>query len=173
MKKKRIIASILFLYVILLSLNGFSQVVENSCDTVIIKAPAYLVLNDTSIHLDHDSTVIICNRYIVLTKKNGYSLYSKLIGQMKKHALVDELLQVLLEGAIQDTMLLKQAMMEAENAYSPYTGKIIKEIKIQVLDPFGSAISDTNLPTVTKLGRTLNRSHIKTRQIIIKRKLHF
>ena len=173
MKNKRIITSIFSLIVILFSLTSFAQVVENSCDTVTIKAPAYLVLNDTSIHLDHDSTAIICSRYIVLTKKNGYTLYSKLIGQMKKHALVDELIQMLLEGAIQDTMLLKQAIMEAEDAYSPYSGKIIKEIKIQVLNPFGSAIGDTNLPAMTKLGRTLNKSHIKTRQIIIKRKLHF
>lgn len=146
---------------------------ENSCDTVTIEAPAYLILNDTSIHLLHDTTTIICNRYIVLTKRNGYTLYSKIASQMKKHSLVDELLQMLLEGAIQDTMLLKQAIMEAEDAYSPYAGKIIKEIKIQVLDPFGSAISDTNLPTVTKLGRTLNKSHVKTRQNIIKSKLHF
>ena len=100
---------------------------ENSCDTVTIEAPAYLILNDTSIHLLHDTTTIICNRYIVLTKRNGYTLYSKIASQMKKHSLVDELLQMLLEGAIQDTMLLKQAIMEAEDAYSPYAGKILKK----------------------------------------------
>lgn len=157
----------------LLNSFTFSQVAQNRCDTVKIEAPAYLVLNDTSIHLQHDSTAIICDRYVVLTKKNGYSLYSKLAGESRKYALVDQLFQLLIASGTQDTMLVKKAMMEAEDAYTPYSGKVIRNIKIQVLKPFGPTISDTNLPVITSWGKAINKSHISTNKRIIERKLIF
>lgn len=157
----------------LINSSVYSQIVENKCDTVRIIAPAYLVLNDTSIHLLKDSTAIICNRYIVLTKKNGYSLYSKLIGESTKHPLVNQLFQLLIAAGTQDTMLLKKAMMKAEDAYTPYSGKIIRNIEINVLAPFGPTISDTNLPVISTWGKALNKSHISTSKRIIERKLLF
>lgn len=152
---------------------SFAQVAENTCDTVKIEAPAYLVLNDTSIHVLHDSTAIICDKYIVLTKKNGYSLYSKLAGESQKHAIVDKLFQMLIASSTQDTMLAKKAMMKAEDAYEPYSGKVIRKIKIQVLKPFGASISDTNLPVISTWGKALNKSHINTGKRVIERKLLF
>ena len=152
---------------------AFSQVSENKCDTVYITAPAYLVLNDTSIHLDHDSTAIICDRYIVLTKNNGYSLYSKLVGETKEHPLFDKLFQMLIAAGTQDTMLIKKAIMQAEDAYTPYSGKVIRMIKVQVLDPFGPTISDTSLPVLSTWGKAINKSHINTRKSVIERKLLF
>jgi hypothetical protein len=70
-------------------------------------------------------------------------------------------------------MLLKKQIMAAEEAYIPYSGKVIRNIKIQVLKPFGASISDTNLPVVSTWGKALNKSHINTRKYIIKRKLLF
>ncbi len=170
---KKTIAIIFIIAAMLLSLISTSQVIENTCDTVSIKAPAYLVLNDTSIHLLHDSTAIICDRYIMLTKNNGYSIYSKLVGQSKKHVLLDNLFQLLISAGSQDTMLMKKAMMEAEDAYNPYAGKIIRSIKIQILKPFGATIGDTNIPVISAWGKTINKSHISTNKHIIKNKLMF
>jgi hypothetical protein len=152
---------------------AYSQVEENRCDTVSIIAPAYLVLEDTSIHIIKDSNAIICNKYIVLTDKNGYSLYSKLVGESRKHNLVNKLFQLLIASGTQDTMLINQAMMKAEDAYAPYKGKIIRNIKIQVLKPFGPTISDTNLPVISTWGRALNSSHINTNKRTIENKLMF
>ena len=152
---------------------AFSQVKENSCDTVNIVAPAYLILNDTSIHLLKDSTAIVCNKYIVISKSNGYGIYEKIVGESKKHELVDKLFQLIIASSTQDTMLMKQNLMKAEDAYSPYSGKIIRNIKIQVLDPFGASISDTNLPVISSWGKALNKSHINTRKKTIEKKLMF
>ena len=157
----------------LLSTLAFSQVAKNNCDTVNIEAPAYLILNDTSIHIKYDSTAIICDRYIVITKKNGYSLYSKLVSESKEHPLVDKLFNMLIASGNQDTMLINKAIMDAEDAYTPYTGKIIRNIKIQVLGPFGPTISDTSLPVISTWGEALNKSHINTRRSVIERKLIF
>jgi len=163
----------IFLLTILFSNVIYSQVQENACDTIEIKAPAYLILNDTSIHVLTDSSVVVCERYVVLTKKNGYSLYSKLIAQTEKHVLLEDLFQSLLQNGGQDTMLIKIAGMKAEEAYTPFSGNIIRRIKIQVLDPLGSSVGDTSLPAVTKWGNALNKSHIKTSNLIVKQKLFF
>lgn len=171
--QKKVIASILAIVAILLNSVSLSQVTQNSCDTIKIVAPAYLVLNDTTIHVSHDSTAIICNKYIVLTKNNGYSLYSKLIGESKKHTIVDKLLKLLIVSGTQDTMLLKKALINAEDAYAPYSGKIIRDIKIQVLKPFGATISDTSLPVISTWGEALNKSHISTSKKVIEHKLLF
>ncbi|MFK5856396.1 MAG: hypothetical protein QM503_09720 [Bacteroidota bacterium] len=173
MNHKKIIAFVITISVIVFNSVAYAQIYENKCDTVKIVAPAYLVLNDTSIHLYRDTTAIICDKYIVLTKNNGYSLYTKLLGESQKHHLVDQLFQMLIASSTQDTMLLKNAVMEAEDAYTPYTGKIIRDIRIQVLDPFGATISDTNLPVFSTWGKAINKSHINTRKFIIERKLLF
>lgn len=151
----------------------YSQVTQNQCDTVNIIAPAYLVLNDTSIKVNHDSTAIICNRYIVLTKKNGYSLYSKLIGESKKHHMVDKLFQMLIASGTQDTMLVRNSVIKAEDPYNDYVGKIIRNIKIQILEPMGPTIGDTNLPAITSWAKLINKSYFSTNKKIIERKLLF
>ncbi len=173
MKNKKTIAAIIAICAVVFSSVTYSQVIENGCDTVKIEAPAYLVLNDTSIQVNNDSTAIICKAYIVLTKKNGYALYSKLIGESQKHHLVSKLFQLLIASSTQDTMLLNRQIMAAEEAYTQYSGKVIRSIKIQILKPFGPSISDTNLPVVSTWGKALNNSHINTHKSIIKRKLLF
>jgi len=171
--QNKVIAFIIVICVIVFNSVAFSQVIQNKCDTVRIVAPAYLVLNDTSIHLFHDSTAIICDKYIVLTKNNGYTLYTRLRGESEKYHLVDKLFQMLIASSTQDTMLANRALMEAEDAYTPYSGKVIREIRIQVLKPFGPSINDTNLPVISSWGRAINKSHINTRKKIIERKLLF
>ena len=173
MSYRKSIAFLLIIFAVIFISNIHAQVAQNKCDTVKIVAPAYLVLNDTSIHLFHDSTAIICDKYIVLTKKNGYSLYSKLRGESEKHHLVDQLFQMLIASSTQDTMLINNALIDAEDVYTPYRGKVIRNIKIQVLKPFGSSISDTNLPVISTWGRAINKSHINTNKKIIERKLLF
>lgn len=159
--------------IFLLAKPAIAQSELNSCDTVTINAPAYLILEDTTIIVHNDSTAIICKKYIVLNQKRGYNLYSKILGTSQKHYIIDDLLKSLIERSNQDTMLAKQNMMKAEDAYTPYTGKIIRNIKIQVLKPFGQSINDTNLRPITTWSKALNASHIDTRDYIIRNKLLF
>ncbi len=75
MKHRKTIVTIFTIIAIVFLLPQLrSQSILNKCDTVNIIAPAFLVLNDTSIHLHSDTTAIICEKYIVLTQKNGYNL---------------------------------------------------------------------------------------------------
>ena len=152
---------------------SLAQRSETTCDTVSIIAPSYLILNDTTINIYKDTTAIICNKYIVISKKRGYNIYSKLIGQSEKYEMVDKLLQSIIAQSNQDTMLAKRTMMKAEDAYTPYEGKIIRNIKIQVLKPFGATVNDTSLPAVAPWSKALNASHISTRKFVIRNKLLF
>ena len=171
MTQKTVITSILIILTLVISNYSSAQIVQNKCDTVNIQAPAFLVLNDTTIHLNRDSTAIICNKYIVVTKKNGYAIYNKLVGESQKHGMVDKLFQLIISSSTQDTSLINKEMFNAEDVYTPYAGKVIRNIKIQVLKPFGASIGDTNLPVISTWGEALNKSHISTQKITIRRNL--
>lgn len=170
---KYIISGIIFLILAVILSELSAQTVENKCDTLYIEAPAFLVLSDTTIHVDHDSSAIICNKYILISKKRGYQLYSKIVGEAEKSGIVNSLFQSLIVSSTQDTMLIKNNIIEAEDAYKPYEGRIIRNIDIKVLVPFGPSLSDTNLPVTTNWATAINKSHIKTNKGIIKNKLMF
>ncbi len=55
-----------------------------------------------------------------------------------------------------------------QKPYSSFEGKIIRNIKITTLDPFGYSIGDTIVASQNFLSRTGNRFHIKTRQSTIR-----
>ncbi len=55
-----------------------------------------------------------------------------------------------------------------QKPYSSFEGKIIRNIRITTLDPFGYSIGDTIVASQTFLSRTGNRFHITTRQSTIR-----
>ncbi len=173
LKTKTTVAILLTITAVVFNLNLLAQDANDTCTKLNIVAPAYLVLNDTSIHILRDTSAVVCDKYILLTKKNGYSLYSKLLGESQKHHLVNKLFQLLIASSTQDTALLKEQMIKAEDVYTNYSGKIIRKIDIKVLKPFGASLTDTNLLVVSTWGRALNKSHVSTQKRVLKRKLMF
>ncbi len=59
------------------------------------------------------------------------------------------------------------------NPYQKYQGRVIKEIKVTVYDPFGHNVTDTIERPINKLQRFGNRSHITTRRFVVLNKLLF
>lgn len=55
-----------------------------------------------------------------------------------------------------------------KRVYKKYEGKIVRNINIQTLDPFGFSVSDTTRKARNWTERTGNRIHIKTSQLAIK-----
>ena len=55
-----------------------------------------------------------------------------------------------------------------QKPYSAFEGKIIRNINIQTLDPFGSSIGDTIVASLNWLSRTGNKMHIKSHGITIR-----
>ncbi|MES2566165.1 MAG: hypothetical protein V4565_04830 [Bacteroidota bacterium] len=59
------------------------------------------------------------------------------------------------------------------NPYLKYEGRIIKDIKITVYDPFGHNVNDTNMANINRSQKMFNRAHITTRRFVILNKLLF
>ena len=57
--------------------------------------------------------------------------------------------------------------------YSKFEGKVIREIHIETLDPFGYSVADTEFVVQNGFYRTGNRLHIKTQRITVRNLLLF
>jgi hypothetical protein len=160
----------ILLVVLLITLSGYGQ---QKCYTFKAVAPAYVLLSDSAIHITHDTTLTICESYILLTKQNGYNFYNKLIAASEKHVFLKELYKMALASPPTDTALQKKNLLKAEDIYKPFEGRPIRKVKIKVLKPFGPTINDTTRPTITYVEKALNPTHIKTRDYVIRKKLLF
>ncbi len=64
-------------------------------------------------------------------------------------------------------------VLKSTYPFEKFNGKIIRNISIRVLPPFGSSIYDTMAIPLTGIGKALNGIHMNTRQYIIKNNLLF
>ncbi|MCF8349471.1 MAG: hypothetical protein K9G61_11725 [Bacteroidales bacterium] len=156
-------------------LIGLSQspVYAQDCQTLKITAPAYLLLDNKAVHIEQDTSIVVCQQYVLLTENNGYNFYKKLIKASNKNIFLKEIYKMALASPPPDTVLEKQNMIKAEDVYQAFEGRPISKIKIQVLKPFGPTIADTNRPVVTFVEKALNPTHVNTRDYIIRNKLLF
>lgn len=67
----------------------------------------------------------------------------------------------------------KDYISEIQDLYKEYEGKIIRNIKIETLDPFGYSVSDTMRKPRKWIERSGNAVHIKTKQFTIRNRLLF
>lgn len=66
-----------------------------------------------------------------------------------------------------------QQVMESQLPYAEYKGKVIRNIDIETLPPFGVSIYDTIEKKPKGVGKTLNNLHVNTHAYIIRRRLLF
>jgi hypothetical protein len=64
-------------------------------------------------------------------------------------------------------------LIRGEALYVKYQGKIIRNITIKTIDPFGPTVADTAARPMTWIGKTGNRTHITTRKYVIRKNLLF
>jgi hypothetical protein len=61
--------------------------------------------------------------------------------------------------------------IKSEIPFEKYKGKVIRHIRIQTMDPFGTSIYDTAVSGQNSVGKALNATHIKTRSWVIHQNL--
>jgi hypothetical protein len=61
--------------------------------------------------------------------------------------------------------------VKSQVPFEKYKGKVIRHIRIETLDPFGTSIDDTISTAETGVGRALNASHMKTKSWVIRKNL--
>jgi hypothetical protein len=65
----------------------------------------------------------------------------------------------------------KSHKIKSEVPFIKYKGKVIRHIRIEILDPFGTSIYDTLSESQTASGKSLNSTHMKTRSWVIRKNL--
>jgi hypothetical protein len=63
--------------------------------------------------------------------------------------------------------------VRSEVPFNQFKGKVIRQIRIETLDPFGTNIYDTSSGAKTASGKALNVAHIKTRSWVIRKNLFY
>jgi hypothetical protein len=61
--------------------------------------------------------------------------------------------------------------IKSESPFEPYRGKVIRNIRVVTLDPFGTSTMDTLEDARTGVGRALNDAHLKTKSHVIRKNL--
>lgn len=77
------------------------------------------------------------------------------------------------EEPTQKRKAIKARTPEMQNDYTRYQGKIVRNIIIETLDPFGFSVNDTIKQPDTWLERTGNAIHVKSKQMTIRNLLLF
>ncbi len=62
---------------------------------------------------------------------------------------------------------------KSEVPYQPYAGKVIREITVNTLAPFGTSLSDTAWKPDSKTLKALNSAHLTTQDFVIRHELRF
>lgn len=66
-----------------------------------------------------------------------------------------------------------EQVVKSTTGFESYAGKVIRNIRIVILSPFGTSIYDTLRVSSTKAGIAVNSVHMNTRKFVIKRNLMF
>jgi hypothetical protein len=62
---------------------------------------------------------------------------------------------------------------KSETPYLPYAGKVIRNITVRTLAPFGTSLTDTAWASPSRAIGTLNKAHINTKAHVIRKELRF
>jgi hypothetical protein len=68
---------------------------------------------------------------------------------------------------------IKEGTPEMKHSFDEYQGKIVRNIKIHTLDPFGYSVNDTTAKERNNFERFGNRIHLKTKEMTIRNLLLF
>jgi hypothetical protein len=112
-------------------------------------------------------------------QKDSTDIYRKI----KKYAYKRKFTKFLYEGVFRDppapvppSLSNKKSLSNQQKQIDPnaaFVGKTIRQIIVQVYDPFGHSVNDTLVHEISSLQKLGNRAHITTRTIIIRNLLLF
>lgn len=100
------------------------------------------------------------------TKKDSTQMYKNIEKYSKKRGFTKMLHKLIFEPT--EKKKANPIRKPKKRVYKNYEGKIVRNIDIQTLDPFGFSVSDTTKKARNWAERTGNRIHIKTSKLAIK-----
>jgi hypothetical protein len=121
--------------------------------------------------------------FSVQAQTDSTSIYKKIQTKAQKHKLTKIIYDAIfvdpdnvsLSDDDSDSIIVEQdnRKRKISNVFLPYANKPIRRVTIQVLDPFGFSVNDTNKVPEKRIQKLGNGAHITTRKIVIKNLLMF
>ncbi|MBN1253380.1 MAG: hypothetical protein JXR51_00195 [Bacteroidales bacterium] len=169
---------ILFFYIIaFISLKYEVKAQMTLLDTLKIKAGYILKTNDTIIKTNNDTTIVVKSgsKYKI---KEGQEIkserfYNNIKDKSKKNWFFRELYNNFIIPEKDTIKKILSEFIKSDEAFIPYEGKIIGTIKFKSLDIFGGSVSDTSLYTKSKVFKSIENTHINTRNSALRKNLLF
>lgn len=117
--------------------------------------------------------MIICSYHIsfaqeVSVKKDSSKVYLNIEKYSKKRKFTQFIHKLIFEPVAKQKIIKSSFQKIKKTNYAQYEGKIIRNIKITTLDPFGYSDADSTKITKTFLYNTGNALHLKTKNIAIR-----
>ncbi len=142
-------------------------------DSIIVQKGKYFLIGDSIVYIPGDS-IRFWDNYILsptdslqLIKSKGF--YDSLKLKANKYKWTSELYSWLFTNAPVRDYLEKTD--KSEQGFIQHEGKIIRNVRILELDPFGPIIRDTSVIDTSWINKTLNKIHIKTKEKYIRNNL--
>lgn len=146
---------------------------DNKRDSVLIRKGEYFLIGDSIIYIPGDSIRFLEQQILSPIDssklKRSRSFYDSLKIKAGKYEWTSELYNWLFTSA--PAGIYEEKTSKSEQEFVKYEGKIIRNIRILELDVFGPVIRDTSIIDTSRISRTLNKIHIKTRERYIRNNL--
>ncbi|MCX6266681.1 MAG: hypothetical protein NTW16_04895 [Bacteroidetes bacterium] len=144
-------------------------------DTVFIRKGRYILSKNSSITVPRDTFYIIrqpkADRNKVGSYQNSQIFYDTVYKKLARNKITQLLYYMAFVVPKQSNLPDTLQVLKSNKPFDKFQGKIIRNITIKILPPFGASVYDTGRQTVTGIGKTLNSVHINTRKYVIRRNL--
>ncbi|MFH1159623.1 MAG: hypothetical protein V1733_01575 [bacterium] len=146
-------------------------------DTLVLAPGVYFINPYEYCIIAKDTTIILaCFRKLSVEEANklrSESFYDSIYAKLGANQFTSLLYDIAFVSPKVSTLPDTVQTQKIEIPFLPYAGKVIREVRIKTLDPFGPTIFDTTGQADTKLGAFGNKLHITTRKMVIRKNLMF
>jgi len=146
-------------------------------DTVFLRKGHYLLFKNTAIFIPRDTFYLVYPKTAKSNGKDSYqnshvfydTVYKKFSRKKVTRLLYNLAFKVPVQSDLPDTL----QVLKSASPFEEFTGRVIRNINIKILPPFGASVYDTGKYAITGIGKTLNGLHINTRKYVVRRNLLF
>lgn len=162
------------LIIMLWVLPGHAQPGQIHTFPLKVKKGSYIRINDTLRYFSNDTLLFIVNKYLneQSTADNRSTLfYDSLKFKASRNWFADKLYDLVIIN--KSSSKNPQNMKPAETDFSRVEGRVIRNITVERLNPFGRTIYQDEGTSSGNMGEFLNNTHTTTREFIVRNYLLF
>ena len=146
-------------------------------DTVQIPRGVLIFAPDFFIHVPRDTFMLVKSYSFSIgemkSQASTKTFYDSAYVKFGRHKISRFLYTLLFVPPKIVTLPDTSQIIKSEIPYIKYKGKTIRRIRIKTLDPFGPTVADTTARSLTWVGNTGNKTHLTTREFVVRKNLLF